>query len=92
MPTKKKAQIGMDEKIVSNSELLALLEERETLKEGASRFRAKDKEAKDAILKLDEEPPYRIGGFLITKKNHNGRHVEFDINSGTTIKIDKAEE
>ena len=70
MPTKTKAQVHMDDRMVSNSELLALLEEREDLKEGASAFRNKDKDAKNAIIKLGEEPPYRIGRFIPTSREN----------------------
>jgi hypothetical protein len=82
----------MDDRIVSNSELLDLLEQRETAKVGAANYRAKDKDAKEAIIKLGEEPPYRIGRFIITKRSHNGRHVEFDTEAGSTINIARADE
>lgn len=91
MATETKAQIGMEDRIVSNSELLALLEEREHLKEGAAVYRAKDKAAKEAIIKLGEEPPYRIGRFLITKKSREARTVEFEIQAGESVRISNTE-
>jgi len=92
MVTKTKAQVHMEDRLVSNSELLALLEERETLKEGALAFRNKDKDTKNAIIKLGEEPPYRIGRFIITQKTHQARHVDFDIQAGASVKISRADE
>jgi hypothetical protein len=90
--TKTKAQIHMEDRMVSNSELLALLEERETLKEGATAYRDKDKATKNAIIALGEEPPYRIGRFIITRKEHQARHVDFDIQAGASVKIARADE
>ena len=92
MAAKKKAQVSMDDRVVTNSELLALLEERETLKEGAARYREKDKQTKDAIQKLDEPMPYRVGRFIITSRQHEGRKVEFETAAGTSIKIETADE
>lgn len=89
---KKKAQVSMDDRIVSNSELLALLEEREHLKDGVAAYRAKDKQTKDAITKLGEEMPYRCGRFIITEAKHDARHVEFDAEAGQSIKIQTADE
>lgn len=62
---KKQAQIALEDRIISNSELLALLEEREHLKEAAratvKTYREKDKQTQKAIEKLNEAMPYRCG-------------------------------
>ncbi len=100
-PTKtaKKSQLSMDEKQVSNSELLALLEEREDKKEAvrevAQEYRDIDKQTKELIAKLATdpkyEPPYRVGPFLITKTKRESRHVEFDTAGSEGIHIANTE-
>ena len=92
MATKNKAQIGMDDRIISNSELLALLEERESLREAARAFRNKDKDAKDAVMKLDEPMPYRIGRFIISETKREGRHIDFEVSPSSSVKITTADE
>ncbi len=92
MTSKKRAQIGMEDRVVSNSELLTLLEERETLKEGAKAFRAKDKHTKDTIKGLDEPMPYRVGRFLIDKTERPARSVSFETNASVGIKISRADQ
>ena len=89
MPAKKKAQVGLEDRIVSNSELLALLEDRELMKEGVRSYRQKDKAVKAAIVELGEETPFRIGPYYIDKKRTEGRHVEFEVDPGSRIVINK---
>ncbi len=95
MAAKKKAQMSMDDRVVSNSEVLALLEEREDKRDALAAFRKADKDAKEAVKKLiadGEKPPFRIGPYLISQKEHEERHVEFEITGGTTIKIQNTED
>ena len=96
MPTKKTAQVSMDDRQVSNSELLALLEEREHVKASASEvnsaYREKDKAVKDTITKLGEKLPFRCGPYLISERKNEPRHVEFDAEGGTSISIKNTED
>jgi hypothetical protein len=86
-----KAQIGMDDKIVSNPELEALLEKREKLKEGQAAYRAVDKEAKEKLLKEPTIPPYRIGRFVISKNIRTPHEVNFTTEAGESISISLAD-
>ncbi len=98
MATKTKSQISMDDRIVANPALLDLLEQRETAKEALAEtkevrkaFKVKDDACKAAIKAIEEIPPYRIGRFVITKKDRAARTVEFEIEASVVVKISNAD-
>ena len=85
--TRAKTQIHMDETILENAELEKLLEERQTLKESVSEYRKADKEAKDAIRLIETPTPYRVGRFVISKKDVPGKPVAFETQDSLRITI-----
>lgn len=88
---KAQPQHALGETVVENTELLALLEERETLKQGAADYRAKDKEAKGALAGVEEKTPFRVGRFVIDRQATAGRTVSFETAAGVRLTI-KADE
>lgn len=92
MVTKAKPQIGLEDKIVTNPELLALLEDRQERKTQAKEYRAVDKKAKEAINALNEVPPYRIGRFLISRETVKAKTVAFETNEGSRVSIKTVDE
>lgn len=80
-------QIHMDDKVIEDAELSQLLEDREEAKKAASEYKAVDKKTKAKIMSMEQQPPYRIGRFIITKRQVEGRHVEFDTDSVPRIDI-----
>lgn len=89
MVTKVAAQIHMDDNIVENAELEELLEARQELKESVSEYRKADKSAKDKIRSIEAPTPFRVGRFLISKRDIPAKSVSFETTegSGFTIKI-----
>jgi len=78
MVTKTRPQISMDETILDNPELEQLLEDRQKLKESVASYRKADKEAKDKIRSIDTPTPYRVGRFVISKRDISAKSVSFE--------------
>lgn len=91
-PPRKQAQIGLEDKIINNPELEALLEERQELKPGVSEYRAADKKAKEAVLAIDTPTPFRVGRFIITKQAVPAKSVAFDVNESSRVTIKTVDE
>lgn len=87
MVTKTRAQIHMDDKIIENPELEKLLEDRQELKGSVSEYRKADKAAKYKILSIATPTPYRVGRFIITKKDVPGKPVAFETADSLRITI-----
>ena len=92
MAVKNKKQIGLEDKIVSNSAVLELLMIRENMKGALHNYNEADRQAKAAIEAIEDSPPYRIGPFYIERNHRKGRHVEFDTQDKAGISITKIEE
>ena len=92
MTTKAKAQISMDDKIVHDDELEALLEKRQSLKQEIADFREADKNARKKIGMVSVEMPFRCGRFIISESMSHPGHVEFDKAGGTRLTIKTADE
>ena len=88
---KAQPQQELGETLVENTELLALLEERETLKEGATAYRGKDKEVKTALAGVEAKTPFRVGRFVIDRKAVPAKDVSFSTEAGFRLDI-KADE
>ncbi len=88
---KTQPQHELGETVVENTEVLALLEERETLKEGAASYRTADKAAKGALAGMEAKVPFRIGRFVIDRKPTAARSVSFETAAGVRLSI-KADE
>ena len=89
---KAKAQISMDDRIVKDGELEALLENRQTLKGGIADYRQADKDARKKIGMVSVEMPFRCGRFIISESMSHPGHVEFDKAGGTRLTIKTADE
>ena len=93
MSTKVKAQLGMDERVVEDSELEAKLEAREGLAQARRtaviRFKGADQQARDALEALDIEvgTPVRIGRFRVTKQPLGSRSVSFETDPTVRLRI-----
>jgi len=92
LPTKTKPQIGLEDKIVTNPDLEALLEDRQLRKAQAKEYRATDKKAKEAINALNEVPPYRIGRFIISRETTKAKSVAFETSEGSRVSIKTIDE
>lgn len=90
--TRARPQIHMDETILENAGLEKLLEERQTLKASVASYRKADKEAKDAIRLIETPTPYRVGRFVISKKDMPAKQVSFETADGLRITIKADEE
>ena len=86
-----KAQMSLDDRLVDNPELLELLENREALKVGARDYRTADKVAKAKIKTLEEPMPFRIGRFIVDKKERGSRSVSFEMAASESISITAAD-
>lgn len=92
MPTSKtQEQHELGETLVENTDLQALLEERETLKDGAAQYRSKDKEVKTARAGVETPTPFRIGRFVIDRRAVAAKDVSFSTDAGYRLNI-KADE
>lgn len=88
MPTKDKAQLGMDEVVVESAEAEAALEERLKRKNSAAELRRQFEEADAAakalvipLMPADAEA-VRIGRFRLTKSVSKERAVSFSTPAG----------
>lgn len=93
MPAQVKGQVGMDEQVLDDPALEKLLETRAKLGDQRSALTAKyseaDDKAKAALAELDipDEGAIRVGRFRITKRTTPARHVEFDAEATTGVRI-----
>ncbi len=92
MAVKKKAQIRLDDNMVDNPELLAVLEERQRLKGVVSEYRKKDNVAKSMIEKANLPIPCRVGRFVIERIDRPPHTVSFETEAGSTLSIKTADE
>lgn len=94
---RRKAQIGLDDEWIKDTDLEALLEEREELNNerlAASKlFKEKDGAAKERIAAYDfpAGETRRCGAFLISKRIAAAREVEWHAPEGEVLSITKAE-
>ena len=88
---KAQPQHGLGETVVENTELLALLEERETLSQGKRDYNAKDKEAKAMLAGIEAKTPFRVGRFVISRQTTPAKTVSFETPAGFRLNI-KADE
>ena len=88
---KDKPQHELGETVVENTELLALLEERETLKQGKADYEAANKRAKEMLAGIETPAPFRVGRFVISRQATAPKTVSFDTPAGFRLNI-KADE
>lgn len=87
-------QLGMDERVVEDAGLASLLERRlraaDDKAEITATFKAADREAKDAIAKLDLEDgdAIRVGRFRIAKASVPPRSVSFETEGTSRLTIE----
>lgn len=89
---KARAQIHMDETIVENEELEKMLEERQELKLAVGEYRKVDKNAKAKIDSIETPMPFRVGRFVISKRDNTAKSVAFETQASSTITIKLAGE
>ncbi len=87
MTTTVKAQISMDDRIIQDPELEGLLERRLDAQTLATDYRKADKKCKDRIKSMSVQMPFRVGRFLISKKEVPGRSVETKDSISIKIKV-----
>jgi len=92
MATRVKSQIRFDDTILENPELEGLLEERQALKQSAKDYRGADKKAKDKIQTIETPLPYRVGRFIISRRDIPAKSVSFDTEAGTRVNIKAVDE
>lgn len=87
-------QIGMDERVVEDDELVGLLEKRLRLRDDASEVRkaakAADEEAKAALAKypLEDDQAIRVGRFRIAQRRVEGHAVSFETEGKSRLQIE----
>ena len=92
MVTKTRTQIHMDEAIVENPELEKMLEDRQELKQSVAEFRKVDKDVKDKIGSIGTPTPYRVGRFVIDKRDISAKSVAFETQASFSFTIKLAGE
>ena len=90
--TRPKAQIHMDEAIVENPELEKMLEDRQELKQAVAEFRKIDKDVKAKIGSIGTPTPYRVGRFVISKRELSAKSVSFETQASFSFTIKLASE
>ena len=91
-------QVGMDERVIEDSELEAALEERLSRKNSYSELQRQygeaDKRAKGLVeaLGLSTGEVIRVGRFRIEKRATAGRAVSFETKPGSRISVSVDEE
>ncbi|MBA7592688.1 hypothetical protein ES708_34881 [subsurface metagenome] len=92
MTTKTRPQIHMDETIVENPELEKMLEDRQKLKQSVAEFRKIDKDVKAKIASIGTQTPYRVGRFVISKRDITAKSVSFETQASFSFVIKLAGE
>ena len=92
MVTKTKAQIHMDEKIVEDAELEHMLEDRQELKQSVAEYRKVDKDVKSRLRSIGTPAPYRVGRFVISKRDISAKSVSFETQASLSFTIKLAGE
>jgi hypothetical protein len=87
MTVEARPQLRMEEEIHEDKELEALLEKREELKKGIAEYRKADKDAKTKIRSMEIPPRYRVGRFVIERKNTPSKSVAFEVAESIRINI-----
>lgn len=93
MPTRVKEQLAIDEKVIEDKELERLLEERQKVRDEMAEVRADLAKANEAAngaiakLELPDGVPVRIGRFRLTRVEVDARHVEFDTDARSRVRI-----
>lgn len=87
MPTKLRSQLGMEDVVIDDAELSQLLEDREEKRAALSDYNAIDKKVKAKIESMEQQPPYRIDRFIITKAKTAPKSVAFETAEGSRISI-----
>lgn len=90
--TKTRAQIHMDETIVENPELEKMLEDRQELKQSVAEFRKVDKDVRAKIGSIGTPTPYRVGRFVISKRDISAKAVSFETQASFSFTIKLAGE
>lgn len=92
MTSKKQTQIHMEDTIIEDSELEQMLEERQELKQSVAAYRKLDKDAKNKIRSIETPTPYRIGRFIISRRDLAAKTVEFETQASFSFGIKLAGE
>lgn len=90
--TRPKPQIHMDDKIVQDPELEHMLEERQELKQAVSEYRKVDKDVKSRLRSIGTPTPYRVGRFVISKRDVSAKTVSFETQASFSFTIKLAGE
>lgn len=90
--TRPRAQIHMDEAIVEDPELEKILEDRQELKQAVSEYRKVDKDVKGRLSSIGTPTPYRIGRFVISKRDIQAKSVSFETQASFSFTIKLAGE
>lgn len=90
--TRPKAQIHMDDNIVKDPELEHMLEDRQELKQAVGEYRKVDKDVKARLRSIGTPAPYRVGRFLITKREISAKSVAFETQASFSFVIKLAGE
>lgn len=90
--TKTRAQIHMDDNIVEDAELEHMLEERQELKQAVGEYRKVDKDVKDRMRSIGTPTPYRVGRFVISKRDISAKSVSFETQASFSFVIKLAGE
>lgn len=86
-------QLGLDEQVIENDEILTALESYQNAKEESSAAAAIARKAREAARRLLDDLPLdvgmsaRIGRFRITREEVKGRSVSFDTQDSERIRI-----
>jgi len=85
-------QASLYEETIENADLEAALEQRQKLKEKIRPLNKQKKEADAKVKALVDiadiaDAPVRIGRFVISRKQTEARHVEFDADASERIQI-----
>jgi len=91
----RKAQVSMDDTIIRDEALESDLETRATLHEQVKKnlgaYNEFDKKVKAQLAKMEDQMPFRVGRFIISKVDREARHVEFDAEGSSSISIKPAD-
>lgn len=90
--TKTRPQISLDEKIVEDPELEKMLDDRQELKQSVAEYRKVDKDVKSRLGSITTPTPYRIGRFVIDKRDISAKKVEFETQASFSFTIKLAGE
>lgn len=87
MTTKTRSQVHMDDNIVNDAELEKMLEDRQELKQTVGEYRKVDKSVKARIKSITTPTPYRVGRFIISKRDVSAKSVSFETQASFSFTI-----